>query len=113
MLHCPPVKTAAHEITLNAAFEQLAFLGASWPAFHSLSCRSLCGGRSIPMGTTNSQVGYLSSWSPYSTWRHKHPEKEDPLIAVKKELLEACNARDGSFGLDIEFPIFVMMAKHH
>ena len=57
------------------------------------------------------QVGYLSSWSPYSTWRHRHPEREDPLIAFKAEILEACNAADGSFGLVIEFPIFLFMAK--
>ena len=57
------------------------------------------------------QIGYLSSWSPYSTFRHKHPEKEDPLIEFRQGLQKLVGAKDGSQMIRIEFPIFIILAK--
>jgi hypothetical protein len=57
------------------------------------------------------QVGYLSSWSPYATYRHRHPDREDPLVQFKKEAMEACKAKDGSHIINIVFPIFLLLAK--
>lgn len=57
------------------------------------------------------QIGYLSSWSPYSTYRHRHPDKDDPLIAFREKVLGVCRGKDGSHHLAIQFPIFLIMAK--
>jgi len=63
------------------------------------------------VATSLMQIGYLASWSPYTTYRHRHPEREDPLILLRRQALEACNTMDSSHSLDITFPIFLLMAK--
>jgi hypothetical protein len=38
------------------------------------------------------QLGYLQSWSAYETYRTQHPERPDPLVQFKQQLLEALGA---------------------
>lgn len=96
----------------NYSPETLASLKALWCSSKSgVLVASILQFRTCRWAQLCLQIGYLSSWSPYSTWRHRHPDKEDPLIAFKAEVLKSCNARDGSFGLIIEFPIFLILAK--
>jgi hypothetical protein len=38
------------------------------------------------------QVGYASSWSAYSIYRKQHPDKPDPLVEYKQQLLAALQA---------------------
>jgi hypothetical protein len=42
------------------------------------------------------QLGYLQSWSAYETYRTQHPERPDPLVAFKQQLLEALGAEVGA-----------------
>lgn len=57
------------------------------------------------------QIGYLSSWSAYATYRQKHPDREDPLTSFKKELEAALpQGKEGQEFL-VEWPIFMLLAK--
>lgn len=38
------------------------------------------------------QLGYLQSWSAYETYRTQHPERPDPLVEFKEQLLAVLGA---------------------
>jgi hypothetical protein len=42
------------------------------------------------------QLGYLQSWSAHQTYRAQHPERPDPLLEFKQQLLEALGAKVGA-----------------
>jgi hypothetical protein len=39
------------------------------------------------------QLGYLQSWSAYETYRTQHPERPDPLVEFKEQLLGVLGAQ--------------------
>ncbi|KAK9824450.1 hypothetical protein WJX72_010347 [[Myrmecia] bisecta] len=68
----------------------------------------------VPMAKTMSvaaYVGYLSSWSAYNTYRQKHPDRPDPLVQYKVDLLGACGMTEDQQQLEVVWPIFILMAK--
>lgn len=57
------------------------------------------------------QVGWVSTWSSYSTYKRQHPDGPDPLPAFQNELLEAlANAQEDS-RIELTFPIFIILGK--
>jgi hypothetical protein len=41
------------------------------------------------------QLGYLQSWSAYETYMTQHPERPDPLVEFKEQLLGVLGATVG------------------
>ncbi|WIA33531.1 hypothetical protein OEZ86_006655 [Tetradesmus obliquus] len=57
-------------------------------------------------------LGYLQSWSAYETYRTQHPERLDPLVEFKEQLLAVLGATDSSEAkLTVITPLSLIMAK--
>ena len=57
------------------------------------------------------QVGYLSSWSAYNSYRREHPDKPDPLVEYRNALMEACGVTDDQQQLRVVWRAFMILAK--
>ncbi|KAF6261052.1 S-adenosyl-L-methionine-dependent methyltransferase [Scenedesmus sp. NREL 46B-D3] len=57
-------------------------------------------------------LGYLRSWSAYETYRTQHPERPDPVLEFKQQLLGVLGARDSlEAKLNVITPLTLIMAK--
>lgn len=45
--------------------------------------------------TVDALVGYASSWSAYSIYRKRHPDKPDPLLEYRARLTKALEVQVG------------------
>lgn len=62
------------------------------------------------------QLGFLSSWSAYTTYKQQHPDGPDPLDAFRLLLLEAAGLdEDGADSpepvLRLDWHVFVILAR--
>jgi len=39
------------------------------------------------------QVGYMSSWSAYNMYRKQHPQRPDPLLEFRQQVMDALEAQ--------------------
>jgi len=62
--------------------------------------------------TVDNLLGYLQSWSSYETYRTHHPERPDPLVEFKEQLLGVLGAQDSSEAtLTVITPLSLILAK--
>lgn len=72
----------------------------------------LCRIASLPLtDIVHVQIGYLSSWSAYSTYRQKHPDHPDPLIQFREDYMKACGFTSDDESAKVTHPLFVILAK--
>lgn len=57
------------------------------------------------------QIGYLSSWSAYATYREQHPDLPDPLIKFKEAYKAASGFTSDEGKATVYWPLFVVLAK--
>ncbi|KAK9801901.1 hypothetical protein WJX73_010888 [Symbiochloris irregularis] len=63
--------------------------------------------------TVQTLLGYLRSWSSYTSFRRERPEAADPLQLFEQNVLQALGSKDASHELTINFPVFLILAKRH
>ena len=59
----------------------------------------------------HAQVGYISSWSAYSTYRQKHPDRPDPLDQFRDDYMKAFGFTSEDERAKVTSPLFVILAK--
>jgi len=57
------------------------------------------------------QIGYLSSWSAYATYREQHPDLPDPLEKFKESYKAAFHFTSDEEKATLTWPLFVILAK--
>uniref|UniRef100_A0A383WJ69 Methyltransferase type 11 domain-containing protein n=1 Tax=Tetradesmus obliquus TaxID=3088 RepID=A0A383WJ69_TETOB len=64
--------------------------------------------------TAEALVGYASSWSAYSIYRKQHPDRPDPLVEYRQQLLAALEAEGAPAGATIvaHIPLCMVLAQH-
>jgi hypothetical protein len=58
------------------------------------------------------QIGYISSWSAYATYREQHPDGPDPLVQFKQNYMAACNFTADDEESEVFWPLFIILAKN-
>ena len=56
-------------------------------------------------------MGYLDSWSAYRSWRAAKVPGTDPMLRFHLDLKEALEFRSHSEEFDIDFPVFLLLAR--
>lgn len=56
-------------------------------------------------------MGYLNSWSAYNSWRAAKAPGADPLLRFHADLKEALEFTSHSEEFEIEFPMFLILAR--
>lgn len=75
-----------------AAWRIAAWAAAQYPYIeHQQHAESLHPGL-LHCAVSVAQVGYASSWSAYSIYRKQHPDRPDPLVEYRQQLLAALEA---------------------
>ncbi|KAK9836473.1 hypothetical protein WJX74_001215 [Apatococcus lobatus] len=65
-----------------------------------------------PLSLTMQQiVGWVSTWSSYSTYKRHHPDGPDPLPAFQQELATALIGAQEDSSIKLNFPIFIILGK--
>ncbi|KAJ3312150.1 hypothetical protein HDV04_003404, partial [Boothiomyces sp. JEL0838] len=64
-----------------------------------------------PDWTIEELRGYLLTWSPYKTWKEKHPNEQDPVDRFIDLVCEQVGTKDLSTQIEIHWPIVMILAK--
>ncbi len=57
------------------------------------------------------QVGWVSTWSSYSTYKRQHADGQDPLPPFQEKLMAALGTSDLDASIQLTFPIFMILGK--